>query len=117
MNFKKVIPILIVALALILIYNSKRGYYRNKTNFYSSTLNVKILKIKDARGTKVYYSEEDFFYLESCEDIHVYPGDSISKVGSKIKVFRNKTGKVYVLAESGKAIKPKDSYFNFFFNL
>ncbi len=117
MNFKKVIPVIVVTVALVLVYNSKRGYYQNKIDFYNSTLDIKILKIKDARGTKVYYSEKDFFYLESCEGIELYSGDSISKVGNMIKVFRSKTGKGYVLSESGKAVKPKDSYFNFFFNL
>ncbi|WP_108424998.1 hypothetical protein [Flagellimonas amoyensis] len=115
---KKIWGIIIVLVAFTLIYNSKSSYYENKVAFYNNNVNGIIVDIKAARGTKVYYGESDFFYLEQLEEKEIKVGDSIvKKVDSELTVYRkNKSGQFIYLTKI-KVLRPKSSYFKFFFGL
>jgi len=87
MNLK--VRIIFLAIALfIIIYNSKRSYYNKKVDFYNENINGVIIKIKETRGTKVYYGENEYFFLEAYKGVQLKEGDSISKSNQDIKIYR-----------------------------
>ncbi|MFD2517730.1 hypothetical protein [Salinimicrobium flavum] len=114
---KKIFPILILLLAGFLIYNSKRSYYKNKTDFYEKNLNGIINQIKEGRGTKVYINESDFFYLEQLENKSLKVGDSISKKNSDLFVFEKNKNNGFSYLTTINVKKPKDNYYEFFFGI
>ena len=114
---KRILLILIILSVGVLIYTSKMSYYQNKVNFFEKNINGVVSKISEGRGTKVYYSESDFFYLEQCQVNSIKVGDSLSKSRSVIKVFRKTESENFGIIEEEKVLKPKNSYFNFFFGL
>ena len=113
---RKIISVLIViGIVSFLIYNSKRNDYKNDINFYNTDINAQILKIVESRGTKVYYSKKNFFYLESYKGVDLMKGDSIVKKNKSITVYRrNKKNNFYFLGK-GYPLKPPSSYFKYFF--
>jgi len=115
---KKVWGIVIVLIAFTLIYNSKSSYYENKVSFYNNEVTGVITHINTTRGTKVFYGESDYFYLDQLEEKNIKVGDSIiKKVDSDLNVYRkNESGKFNYLTKI-KVLKPKGSYFKFFFGL
>lgn len=108
-----IIPLLI---AFWFIYNSKRDFYNNNVDFYDEKINDFIYKIKETRGTKVYYgSGNNFFYLEAYRGVPLKEGDSIIKIDQDIKIYRkNSVNEDYQLIGTGEPIK-QPSYFVFFF--
>ena len=92
---KKVWGIVIVLIAFTLIYNSKSSYYENKVSFYNNEVTGVITHINTTRGTKVFYGESDYFYLDQLEEKNIKVGDSIiKKVDSDLNVYRkNESGK------------------------
>ncbi|PWH81829.1 hypothetical protein DIS18_14225 [Algibacter marinivivus] len=115
---KKVWGIVIVLIALTLIYNSKSSYYENKVVFYNDNVNGIITDIKTTRGTKVHYGKSDFFYLEQLEKKEIKVGDSIlKKADSDLNVYRKNESGQFIYLTKIKVLKPKNSYFKFFFGL
>lgn len=112
---KRILPVLLIIVACVLIYTSKMSYYQNKVAFFEKDISGIVSKISEGRGTKVYYQESDFFYLEQCKVNSINIGDSLSKRRSSLKVFRKTGFDNFILFEEGKVLKPKSSYFNFFF--
>lgn len=109
---KKGIRIGIVLLFLITVYNSKSSDYVIGIEFFKKHLNAKVLEIKGSRGAKVYYSNDDFFYLDMYRGIPIKVGDYLVKVDSIVKIYRNDK-----FIGTGEILKPKDSYFEYFFDL
>ena len=101
---------IIVIAILCLIFFSKWYDYKNKIDFYDKNIDFSILKIKKNRGTKIYYSKENFFYLSTYKGVSLEVGDSISKKNEKIEVYSNG-----VLTGYGEIMKPKETYFEYFF--
>lgn len=117
-SFKRVWQILLVLILFTLIYNSKSEHYKNKVDFYNKNIDGIITKIKRTRGTKVYYAESDFFYLEQLEDKLLKVGDSISKkTNSELAVYEKIENEHYIYLTKIKVMKPQSSYFKFFFGL
>ena len=115
---KKVWGIVIVLIAFTFIYNSKSSYYENKVAFYNGNVNGIIAEIKTTRGTKVHYGESDFFYLEQLEEKEIKIGDSIIKRdNSELTVYRKNESGQFIYLNKIKVLKPKSSYFKFFFGL
>jgi hypothetical protein len=115
---KKVWGIVIVLVAFTLIYNSKSSYYENKVDFYNNNINGIISDIKTTRGTKVRYGKSDFFYLEQLEKKEIKAGDSIvKKADSELTVYRKNERGQFIYLTKIKVLKPKSSYFKFFFGL
>lgn len=113
---KRIIPVLIVfGIAGYWIYNSKRSDYKNDLFFFNTNINAHILRIVESRGTKVYYSEENFFYLESYRGVDIMEGDSIAKEDQEIKIYRKNKNSNFYLVGKGYPVKPPDSYFEYFF--
>ena len=116
-DFKKIWGVIIILLALTLIYNSKRSDYENDISFYKKYVSGEILKIKRTRGVKVFFTENDFFYLDTYKGVDLKAGNTFQKNGADLIVFeKDKKGK---MIEKGKGIiiKPKDSYFKHFFGI
>lgn len=116
-SIKRTWQIIILIILLTLIYNSKTDYYKNKVNFYNKSVNGIITKIKTTRGTKVYYNESDFFYLEQLENNSLKVGDSINKEENDLYVYEKNENGQYVYLTKVKVLKPKSSYFKFFFGI
>lgn len=117
-RIKRIWKILLVIIALpIIIYFTKVDYDKKTIDFYEKDVNGIISKIKRTRGTKVYYNSSDFFYLEQLKDKTIKVGDSISKKGSDLLVFDKNSSGQYSFRNEIKVIKPKDSYFKFFYGL
>jgi hypothetical protein len=97
---------------------SKIESYKKGVDFYEDEINAIISKIKRTRGTKVHYGDkEDYFYLEDYKGVLLKEGDSISKVNQVIKVYRKDiNGGEFKYIGKGSALKPKSSYFMYFFN-
>ena len=111
----RIIPLGVIL--FLFIYNSKRSFYNNGVRFYENEINSIISKIERTRGTKVYYGEEDYFYLEDYKGVSLKINDSIKKVGQQIWVYRKSTDvSDYKLIGTGEPIKPKKSYFAYFFS-
>ena len=117
LGIRKVWPIIIMLILLFLIYNTKKEYYKNQIEFFDKNLNGIILNIEEGRGTKVFLEQADFFYLEQIKDKSIKVGDSISKIETELSIYRkNDTGK-FVFLKKETVLKPKNSYFEFFFGL
>ncbi|WP_190311295.1 hypothetical protein [Psychroflexus gondwanensis] len=114
---KTIFQILLVLALPVVIYFTKTDYYKNTVDFYKNDVNGIILKIKESRGTKVYYNESEFFYLDQLKDKSIKVGDSISKRGSDLLVFEKNSNGQYEFLKKINVIKPKDSYLKFFYGL
>ena len=113
---KRIIPVLIIfGIVSYLIYNSKRSDYKNKLLFFHKNINARIVKIAENRGTKVYYSEDDFFYLESYKGVNIMKGDSLLKNDQEIKIYRKNKNNKFNFVGKGKPLKPPATYFEYFF--
>ena len=86
-------------------------------DFYKKNVDAIILKIEEGRGTKVYYNESEFFYLDQLKEESIKAGDSISKRGSDLLVFDKNTMGQYHFLNKIEVTKPEDSYFKFFYGL
>ena len=107
--------ILIILIFLIFVYNSKRSDYENDIAFFEKDCTGEIVKIKTTRGTKVYFTNKDFFYLNTYKGVKLNKGDSFQKLGTEVTVFeKSKSGKI-IFKGSGLIVKPEESYFKFFF--
>jgi hypothetical protein len=118
---KKIIGVLIFVVVIMIflfsVFNSKRDYYENHQEFYKGyDFNAEIIKIVEGRGTKIYYSEQNYFYSSIYEGAIIEKGDLIKKHNTIIDVYRknNNTHK-YILIGSGEIIKPKNNYYEYFF--
>ena len=109
---KNIWRVFLILSLLCLIYFSKWSNYKTEVEFYENDSNISIKKIVEARGTKVYYGMDDFFYLSSYKGSKLSVGDSMSKKNEKIELYSNGTLKGY-----GEIRKPKDNYFKYFFGL
>jgi hypothetical protein len=111
----RIIPLVVIV--FLLIFNSKRGFYNKWLEFYGNDINAIINKIERTRGTKIHYGKEDYFYLENYKGVPLKKGDSIKKSGQEIRVYRKDTdGSDYKLIGTGAPLKPKKSYFAYFFS-
>ncbi|RZJ71782.1 hypothetical protein [Flavobacterium sp.] len=100
----------------VVVYNSKREFYEEKSNFYDLDFNGQITKITDGRATKIHYNTEDFFYTDFLEngvaaEETIKIGDVVKKQDSVLEVFRNDKTILSLTVE-----KPEESYFSFFFD-
>lgn len=115
---RKIIPIvIIISIFCFMVYNSKSEYYEKSREFYKSTFNSEILKIKEGRGNKIYYEDDKYFYDSECEELEIKVGDLVRKNSSEIIVMRKDSNGNYV--EVGKELinEPSKSYFNYFFGI
>jgi hypothetical protein len=112
---RKISIVIFGVLFLIVIYNTKRSDYVNDLNFYKKDIQVEILDIIQTRGIKVYYTKDDFFYLDIYKGVPLEKGDVLKKVGSIVTVYRENKNHSVEIAGTGEIIKPKDSYFEYFF--
>jgi hypothetical protein len=91
----------------------KREYYENHQKFYNEYIvDAEIVKVVEGRGTKVYYSNDDFFYLESCRNLELREGDFMRKRDTIINVYRTENNKD-VLVSSGVIPKPPKTYLDY----
>ena len=117
LKLKNVWTITIVLIVFVLIFTSKIDYYKNDLKFYNNDIRGVITKIVETRGTKIYYSESDFFYLSQLNGKLVV-GDSISKKSqSDLKIFKNNKNDEYLLQDTIKVKKPSSNYFEYFFGI
>ena len=107
---KNIWRVIIVIAILCLIFFSKWYDYKNQVDFYKKDINLIIKSIIETRGTKVHYNNDEFFYLETYKGVSLEVGDSISKKNEKIEVYSNG-----VLTGYGEIMKPKETYFEYFF--
>jgi hypothetical protein len=107
---KNVWRAIILLTIFCLIFFSKWSDYKNEVEFYKKDINISIKKIVEGRGTKVYYSEKNFFYLSTYKGSKFEVGDSISKKKHKIELYTNGA-----LTGFGQIRKPKENYFEYFF--
>ena len=116
LSIKRIWQLIILISLPIIIYNTKSSYYQNKVDFYEKNINGAVTKIKQTLGTKIYYNETDFFYLEQLENKSLKVGDSINKkMDSDLTVFEKNESGQYIYLTKIKVMKPKSSYFKFFF--
>lgn len=106
---KKFRIILILALVL-LIFSSKINDYKIDLEFYKKQGSFKILEIKRERGVKVYYTDNDFFFLDTYEGNEIKSGYNIVKTDSIVKIYNNSN-----FVGEGKILKPAENYFQYFF--
>lgn len=120
---KKVVSSLLIVLILLIfgfnIYNSKREYYKEQVEFYNKNFSGVVKDICEGRGTKIYYSSNEYFYTFFCEDEYkldenVKVGDIVIKEFETLEICRNKRDNVII---SSNVMKPEKSYFEFFFGL
>ena len=116
-NLRKIWAVLIVFIFFGFIYNSKREFYENNVAFYNKNLNGNILKIVNGRGTKVYYSAENYFYLDFYKGIKLEDGNSFQKTDNDLKIYKKTTDGKLIFKGVGEMEKPQETYFKFFFNL
>ncbi|WP_157208530.1 hypothetical protein [Mariniflexile maritimum] len=112
----RVIPAFIFV--FLFAYISKQEDYNKWITFYKDDINAIISKIERTRGTKVYYGdkEEVYFYLEDYKGVPLKEGDSINKVNQEIEVYRKEiNGGDFKYIGKGVPLKPKNSYFAYFF--
>ncbi len=119
---KKIIGSLIIIVIIIIfgfnIYNSKSEYYKKHIEFYNKKFSSEVNKIVEGRGTKIYYNTNDYFYTFFCEkeykmDEIIKFGDILVKKKDTLEVCRNSINNIIF---STKVIKPKKTYFEYFFN-
>jgi len=118
---KKTASILIIIVIFIIfgfyVYNSKREYYEKHIEFYDKNFSEEVKKITEGRGTKIYYNSNEYFYTFFCEDEYkidrdLKVGDIIVKKTDTLEVCRNSMDNIIL---TSKVIKPKKSYFEYFF--
>jgi len=103
---KKYIPhIIIIFIFLVSVYNSGRDYYNQYVSFYKKDFNGIVLKKVVSKYTRIYYSENEYFYLNFIENAKIEEGDYLIKKDSKL-VVNNTEYKLEALPSS---------YFYFFF--
>lgn len=116
LNLSKIVIAIIILFTLI--YNSKTSDYKNEVAFFNQNITGVITKIKQTRGTKVYYDKSNFFYLSQLQNRTVKIGDSISKIAnSDLAVYKKNENGKFILQTKIKVLKPEDSYFEYFFGL
>jgi hypothetical protein len=114
---KKIIPAFIIFLIFsFFIYNSKTKYYEKSKEFHAGNFNGEIEKIVEGRGTKIYYENEKYFYLEDYDGVKLLVGDIIRKNNNEISVLRKNSKDEYIEIGNGKSLEPKKSYFKYFFD-
>ena len=115
---KKIIPASIIFIIFgFFFYNSKTDDYEKSKEFYNKTFSGKIEKIVEGRGTRIYYGDQNYFYLSNYEGIELLVGDIIQKNNSKISILRKNSKNEYLEIGNGKSLEPKKSYFEYFFDL
>ncbi|MFV8333548.1 hypothetical protein [Flavobacterium sp. GSP14] len=113
---RKIIPVIILfSILFSIIYNSKTEYYEKSKEFHKSYFSAEITKIKEYRGTKIYYDNDNYFYESDYDGIKLKVGDVIRKNDAEIIVTRKNSSGEYVEIGKGKSIKPSKSYFSYFF--
>ncbi|MEW5677243.1 hypothetical protein ABGT15_13090 [Flavobacterium enshiense] len=111
------LPIIITLIVFFLIYNSKTEYYEKSKEFHNSYFSSEIIKIEQARGTKIYYENDNFFYESDYKGVKLMVNDVIRKSSDGITILRKNSKGKYIEIGKGKSIEPKISYFKYFFDL
>lgn len=114
---KKSVVVIIISIFIFIVYNSKSEYYQKSKEFHEKYFNGEILKIVEGRGTEIYYEKNSFFYKDDYEGPELLVGDILRKNNSEITIMRKNAEGDYVEIGKGKSIKPKESYFNYFFGI
>jgi hypothetical protein len=110
-------PIILFCVFCILVYNSGTEYYEKSREFHKNYFSGEILKIKEGRGTKIYYESDKYFYEGDFEGIKLKVGDIIRKNDTVVIVMRRNSRGEYVEVGIGRSKEPKKSYFNYFFGI
>ena len=116
-NLGKFFAVLIFLIFCGVIYNSKRELYKNNVDFYSRDFDGNILKIVNGRGTKIYYSPENYFYLDYYKGIKLEEGNSFQKTGKDFKIYKKTSDGKLIFKGVGEMEKLQETYFKFFFDL
>lgn len=106
-----------VIIVFTFIYNSKTEFYNKKVEFYDKNITSLVTEIKETRGTKVYLKNGDYFYISSIDYKDLKVNDKLKKLNNEIFVYRKDKQGEYQIIHNGKAIKPQETYFRFFFGL
>ena len=115
---RKIIPVIIlIPILFFIIYNSKTEYYEKSKEFHKSYFSAEIIKIKEGRGTQIYYDNDNYFYESDYDGIKLKVGDVIRKSDAEIIVTRKNSNGEYIEIGKGKSIAPEKSYFNYFFGI
>jgi len=107
----KILRYVLLGLFLVLVFSSKYSDYRQRVKFHNENISKKIVRIKEGRGTKVYFDDENYFFLDSYKGPPLAIGDFVIKDGTKISVFRGSDNSSF----SGILVPPPETYFEFFF--
>ena len=73
--------------------------------FYKEYISGEILKIERTRGTKVYYTESDFFYLDTYKGVVLKQGNTFQKNGPELIIFEKDKNDIKIRCTNFKNTK------------
>lgn len=101
-------------------YHSKKEYYEVDKAFYdNANVSGEVVKIMQGRGTRIFYTDTDFFYAECVAGNAIAGtikiGDVVRKRDSVLEILREANKKEMRRVAIAIVENPGDSYFRYFF--